>query len=80
MKKILSLLLLALIGVNIASAQMTATCKGKEVQDGDEIVFYAHEQIDDFTGTSAITCGHILLKLVISYSVVLNSLKRFQSP
>lgn len=57
MKKILSLLLLALIGVNIASAQMTATCKGKEVQDGDEIVFYAHEQIDDFTGASAITCG-----------------------
>lgn len=57
MKKILSLLLLALIGVNIASAQVTATCKGKEVQDGDEIVFYAHEQIDDFTGASAITCG-----------------------
>lgn len=42
MKKILSLLLLALIGVNIASAQVTATCNGKEVQDGDEIVFYAH--------------------------------------
>lgn len=46
MKKILSLLLLALIGVNIASAQVTATCNGKEVQDGDEIVFYAHA--DDF--------------------------------
>lgn len=46
MKKILSLLLLALIGVNITSAQVTATCNGKEVQDGDEIVFYAHA--DDF--------------------------------
>ena len=41
MKKILSLLL-AIIGVNVASAQVTATCNGKEVQDGDEIVYYAH--------------------------------------
>lgn len=41
MKKILSLLL-AIIGVNVTSAQVTATCNGKEVQDGDEIVYYAH--------------------------------------
>ena len=50
MKKILSLLLLALIGVNVASAQVTATCNDKEVQDGDEIVFYAHA--DDYGGIS----------------------------
>lgn len=46
MKKILSLLLLAFIGVNVASAQVTATCNGQEVKDGDEIVYYAHA--DDF--------------------------------
>lgn len=42
MKKILYLLLIALMGVNVASAQVTATCNGKEVKDGDEIVYYAH--------------------------------------
>lgn len=80
MKKILSLLLLALIGVNIASAQMTATCKGKEVQDGDEIVFYAHEQIDDFTGASAITCGPHTIEAgdIVFRSSELS--KRLQSP
>ncbi len=49
MKKILSLLLFATLGITALPAQVTVTCEGKPVNDGDVLTFYAHE--DELFGT-----------------------------
>ena len=46
MKKFFTLCLCALLGATLAQAQVKVTCDGKEVNDGDRLTFYAHE--DDF--------------------------------
>lgn len=51
MKKILSLLLFTLAGIPSLSAQITVTCEGKQVNDGDVLTFYATE--DDFGSITA---------------------------
>lgn len=57
MKKFLFLTFLALMGaVAPAMAQLTVTCEGKEVKDGDVLTFYASETVDDY-GTLAVTAG-----------------------
>lgn len=49
MKKTLSLLLLAALGITGAQAQIKVTCEGKPVNNGDVLTFYAHE--DEMFGT-----------------------------
>lgn len=66
MKKILSLLLIALMGVNVASAQVTATCNGKEVKEGDEIVYYAYVGENGVIecGPKNVATGDVLFKSI----------------
>lgn len=51
MKKLLTLLL-SLAAFSQLPAQVSVTCNGQEVKDGDELVFYASEEEDPFGGTS----------------------------
>lgn len=49
MKKILSLVCVALMGIASATAQIKVTCDGKEVKDGDVLTHYAVEDPDEGT-------------------------------
>lgn len=52
MKPLFTLMLAALLGAGAMQAQVTVTCEGKEVKDGDNLIFYAEED-DVFGGVEA---------------------------
>lgn len=62
MKKIFTLTLMAFLAVQ-TYAQLSVTCEGKEVQNGEELLFYATEAYDIF-GEMAVTAGPSMEPLI----------------
>ncbi len=81
MKKILSLVCVALMGIASATAQIKVTCDGQEVKDGDVLTHYAVEDPEegtvvagplvDPTYTASAACN---LKVTLTYDAGITAL------